>query len=1298
MARKRLPLLVLAALVTLGAAYFILYVGPRQDELVELDFRRLAAMTERIDMQLDTYRKVVANATKPPYAMPAPLVRVDKAPKPEEAEAEDVEITSNGRWFELRAGTLKARLRVEELVRPAFEQDPETFDKLILATSDGQILHQEGRKDIQLTTLTGLGIDQGKIPLLSRSTGLEEGNVSGRSYKIFVRPCSTPRGRLAAGRGAPEGWVVWALMASPQFHLRALQVSANWIILFVGVALLVLLALPFVKLLTIGEGARLRAIDGLLAGLCALIGLSVLTVLLLDLFVFKKLELKADEQLKNIAAKIRTSFLEELGATLATFAEVSKEARRSRQAYGSHNEAPAEMAEHTNFFWADENGEQIFKWTRKDEETPLISVRDRAYFRDALAGRYAFRPAGSGPAHRFALESVRSWTTGRDEVNIAMEDRGGTVLRDDGLELRSAVAALSTRMRSVHEAVLPQGFGFAVIDTAGKVLFHSDRRRMLQENFLEEAESQKLRALASAKRAGSDQVHYKGHRHKVYLEPVPELSWSVLAFREMAVLRATNVQIVTTALVCLVFYAALFFFLFSAVYMASSTRARWLWPMASRRGAYLQLAVFYVGCLIAHVELLREGDPVFLLVTGMLIPLLVLFVSYIKVRSVDKLLDGKQRAAIALVLMLLAICVVAGKDLHQEARTFALSSLVLGGLFLFLPPVTRLLGRWRTAPLRVLYLSTAALLLMALTVLPAASFFKLACDVPIENMVKRVQLTLMPALEDQSPQNDSAKDYAEIFFATKSEDLPEKRAQSDKYHFQVPRLLERLEGVFRFADAFFGMNPAVPKEKPYKNPHVPWLLERLEDIFPVYNESSRALARLSPDSVPEWRSLYWKHQEELLWLHRHAGPGTKRLHLRSTFPALRPQGTEWLRLGSGVLGLGLISLALVWLMAHNLMLLGASSPLWLNRRKLCLGPSVGPLVYVSSRPGRLHIPVRSDAAILDLAAAEKELEAGRALDSPAFTGRRLIVVKGFEHRIEDRSFNWAKLELLEALACDGRRRVVLLSTQDPYLCLASGFLCGGGDDPDREQKERARWGRLLARFSVVDLDGRPHDAKKLRERLQRIRKRLRARGGRLRLERIPWCLHVERCLQIIDEECSPTLRLQEIGLELLRSLHLGKTSRGELRKEILAQAERYYADLWCFLPEDEKLVLLQLAEEGLANPRNLRPLEKLIARGLVRRDPAPQVMNETFRLFVIGRAAREGVHQIEARREQESTWGQLRMPLTAALLGCVFFFGSTQQEMLKTTLSLMTVVAGALPHLLQLVGYLGAKAPVLPGR
>lgn len=1308
MARAKLPLVVLSILLALVAAYYFFHVSPRQEYLAELDFRRLGAMAERIDMALGTYRQVVANAAKSPGRLPRPLELVGPWPEAEPGEPW-VEIADaplpNGRWIRFQAGRLQARLRVEDLVRPALESD-DSFDKLFFATSEGQILYQAGPGKIELRTLAGLELKRSKAEDLWRSTALEDVVISGRKYKLFVQPCAT-----AGTQSEANGWMIGALMRTSRFQVRSFRISANLIILFCAFALLSLLALPFLKLLTIGAGGRLRAVDGLLAALCALVGLSVLMVLLLDRVVYAKLEDTADKQVKDLAWEIRKSFLEDLDSALQDLQTRQDKASRESRDAGSGAEPVPENR--IDFFWVDQDGEQILKWTHKDKETPLINVRDRLYFRDAIEGQLQSRPrlGKPGKPHEFALESVRSWTTGENVLEISMPVEEGRARDAAGLERRAAVAVLTTRAPSVHQAVLPPGFGFAVIDAAGTVLFHSDPRRMLQENFLEEAGSTRLRSRIANKRSGLERVLYMGRQHEVYAVPMPDLPWTVLTFRDKTLLRATNVQIVTTSLVFLTAYTMLFLLLFTLTYLASSTRARWLWPAVPRQGTYLHLAVFYAFCLGAYLLLLLEGEPVYLLLTGMLVPLLVLFVSYVKVSSDEQVFEPKQKVVAALVLAAAVALIGVGAirvryGLDPKVWIVSVAALGAGGAFLFHPSVTGLFRRRLIMPVRGAYLACAMLLLTVLTALPAASFFKLACDVPVESMVKNNQLKLMQQIEKELLRRHAEKEpadarYAGVFFETEPGRHCPKAERAARPQPGGNRQIRKAS----LHAARQGSPRALDDERPQESPHVQRLVEFQERLFPMYSADSSDLARLSQDGLAdrdEW-PWHWEHLKakrpqwtSVLRLHREAGSRGPALHLTSTFPSVKPALEDWGTLALGMLLLSVISLGLVSLMADKLMLLRSGPPLWLSRRRLSLWASTDNLFCVTRQPHQLRGGNRAGAGVVDLAAAEEDVLAGKVLESAALQGKRLVLVKRFEHRIDDRGFNWAKLELLEALLAGGGRRIVVLSEQDPHLCLASGLLCGGGEDPDCDRAERERWRLLLGRFVTINLDLRTRTARELPARLERARKRLFRMGGSFRLERASWKRHVEDCLRIVRAECSLTAQLEEIGMDLLSDLGPEDLEQARILDEIRTRAEGYYWTLWESLSDEEKVVLLQLADEGLANPKSLRPFENLVARGLVRRDPSPRLMNETFRQFVVRCAPREKVKKIEAAYEQESTWGRLRGPLAAGMTAALLFFGFTQRDAFNTTFAVISTFAGALPHLLQLVGYLASPKSALP--
>ena len=81
------------------------------------------------------------------------------------------------------------------------------------------------------------------------------------------------------------------------------------------------------------------------------------------------------------------------------------------------------------------------------------------------------------------------------------------------------MAAITIPMRSLIDPVLPPGFAFAVIDHAGKVLFHSDRQRWHEDFFVETDNNRRLRAQIAAHSAEHLNIRYWGSEHRAYLKP-----------------------------------------------------------------------------------------------------------------------------------------------------------------------------------------------------------------------------------------------------------------------------------------------------------------------------------------------------------------------------------------------------------------------------------------------------------------------------------------------------------------------------------------------------------------------------------------------------------------------------------------------------------------------------------------------------------------------------------------------------------------------------------------------------------
>jgi len=147
-----------------------------------------------------------------------------------------------------------------------------------------------------------------------------------------------------------------------------------------------------------------------------------------------------------------------------------------------------------------------------------------------------------------------------------------------------------------------------------------------------------------------------------------------------------------------------------------------------------------------------------------------------------------------------------------------------------------------------------------------------------------------------------------------------------------------------------------------------------------------------------------------------------------------------------------------------------------------------------------------------------------------------------------------------------------------------------------------------------------------------------------------------------------------------------EAERQHLLDEIGERAETYYAGLWASCNDDEKLVLYQLASNGLANGRNRRLLRRLMARGLVRRDPNLELFSETFRLYVLAAARREDVVTRARAEHGPSAWDTLRLPFFLIIVSFVLLLFATQKDLLTTTTALATALTTGLPVLMKLIG------------
>ena len=91
----------------------------------------------------------------------------------------------------------------------------------------------------------------------------------------------------------------------------------------------------------------------------------------------------------------------------------------------------------------------------------------------------------------------------------------------DAQDEASYAAVVTANLLSLDAPPLPAGYGFVLVNREGRVLYHSDRRLSLRENFFDElSQGARVRAMTYSGLEGPLTSRYRERPHQLYLHPL----------------------------------------------------------------------------------------------------------------------------------------------------------------------------------------------------------------------------------------------------------------------------------------------------------------------------------------------------------------------------------------------------------------------------------------------------------------------------------------------------------------------------------------------------------------------------------------------------------------------------------------------------------------------------------------------------------------------------------------------------------------------------------------------------------
>ncbi len=1246
---------------------------------------------------------LVGKAVFTPQPISAPQASVDPR---QEDDAFNIYIAYKGPEGQERGVSFRAVLRMEDLLRG---HRGDVFDDLFIASldksldksKDGRVIFQRATGELRLDELPPLNETSGKSaagqsdmpggssPPKVAASGVFPVRLGGTDYKLFIHPL---RLVLLGGTASNTEWALCALVTAARFRQESWAISNPLLLLFLFAFALVITGYPLLKLWGLGPTEQLGKADALLACVSVLMVSSLLTYFLLDVYAYRHLQKELDGQLREFAHNIQEHFAGELQQLCKMLNDMNhamapessgpkKEIiETSVLCQGKDCKRPAWIDDESPYFQntavVHPDGMQFAKWAIDKVSGPAISVRQRAYFQTINQGLGWRLPNNNDQL--FFLDSVLSWNTGDPQAVLAIPWMNHNQTQ--------GVSTVIAKLISLQQTVIPPGFGYAVIENSGKVMFHSEAR-LAQADFFQECDGDReLRSLVFARIDKVIDVRCAGRYFRLYTLPLEGLPWTMVTFKDWEPVQTANLELLSASLILGILYAVVFLF---PVLWLCFRRREWLWPDEQRS---LDYGILLLANLALIVGLVVKD---FLLVphhhapaAAFVIPPFALLLNCLKLKGAKPARWTEHPSFVlllALPILLLGLGWANGEVVTphgynlERSGCLSLALLMCAALaFVFFTPrsCVKTVETYSCRPeLRSgsSYLCMALSIVVLVSILPALAFFRSAHDNEMEVVVKHSQYRIARSFAERTQR--ISQEYQDV---PKPPDFIEKRLQADSDVY---------------TSFFYNTGPGEVLAT-VESDELHFFDRLMEVIRPLYSdagvETHELLRDASADSSAKWQPVQWRPvlQSDQTQPAPVAGielTASTNLQLFSSVPLLRWPNTLgcWLVLLLAAPVFLFSIYALLRWMAERIVLFGLRVPA-LSKIAVCdLGTvTENTLVLGTPHSGKSKLLARPDFFLVDLRLIASANSWDEALKQELPKDRAVIAIDHLEYEMRNPECNIRKLALLEKFLYSNRTLVVA-SIADPMdFPIATGTgekvddATGNQNTKDKKSGvvdsgshddsiDADRWAAFWSTFTRKTYAAKEESAANNEEALKQAVSQAKLRA--------PSAIALLR-------ECRSTERLRQIGIAISVAPGHDQFDVEQVIAEVLDRARAYYRALWATCSKEEKSALFDMARDGFANSKNCG-LHHLLERGLAVRKPELRCLNESFRRFVLETGLREGLPDLGA--DEWSHWKLIRSTLLFMLVGGGLVVYLTQPQLLNTSSAFIGAIAAGIPALLK---------------
>ncbi|MDT8323144.1 MAG: cache domain-containing protein [Bacteroidota bacterium] len=1321
--QKMLSMTLVLLFIAGGIFYYYQHIQRNRDHLTQHNLRHLGTIAtviqERIDafsaaagnldyIRTDTLTKdVVRSAFSVKTKVAFGSVEVEPGKVSDSIVDAEVRLSVH---LERRMVPLRISAKIDDLLDVNDIMSGAFTALLITDHSGSTVLFNSDPRRFHLTRLDSVGVNEKTRSFEAASLNSSSGaiHLAGREYRIYMQVMGQYR--------------ICALLDADRFETKARSVHGTFFIDAILVLLLLLIAVPLITLHFADYGERIRPLNVLINIGCIIVGAAIAVLLMADIIYGKyDADERDDAMLKALSDSIRTRVAGEFGTlrsmqdTLSQWIRTHEEPYQRRQIFPvcdstrattelDGNREVNHILRHYPYFeqlyWLDGSGTMIGHWTTALEVFDGVPLADRDYFVqvDEGASEWIFPHYTRATGEFMVAFSRESSDTFAVTGDSASEPEASET------ERVAKVAAVDFLPRTLVDVWLPAGFGYMIVDERGDVLFHSHTRRALHENLLLECNSTALRELIHQRRAGIVSVRYWEDEVRMFAAPMSvniDQSWYLVVYSEQDMLTDMKIgTVVTAGMLYLLFFLP--FITGFVVYVFVWDRHLGMLCFQQGMGSwYRRTTILVLAISLAVLTASLHTSNLYLaLIAAIVLPHIAYMFVFMSLdrRTHTAQKDGttplplriRRASAFALHLVCLVLLVWVIDRGFPESLILAsridapwwiipiLILFVLADVLLASPGRTR---KWRhfvemlrTSEKRTLpraldlqkddrplplarswYRTLLASLVILVGLVPSVIFYRVSADLHTVAYYRTQQHEFSLHAERRSDRVEKTYGERIVQYTTPGgagSDSVALRGVALRAESLRTLALEDASDLYLFEDSAYTVVDRYVRRTGYT------ISDRLlRVLMPPVNSNASRYRRYLSTGRGEVDSL------ACLFATTTRGD-TLRYVLPRAFSLLPASGGVLPLLLACALFLSLLYIVIGYgtrrIFYSDLDVARHISTTLAHENQLLLWTTAGDHEKIRLRlkaQGMGDAPVRMNEVNV------------RTLMLPGNTDIRsaeYIILDDFEYRFTDAAFNQKKLELLEYLLFSLSCRVCILCSVDPVYYFFES------DGSPESQLLRDRWTRVLNMF--VRSAPRVHYRRSAQD----------SACSPLRGQEALLLFAMRECALSGMERARKNLRTMIYRREL--------RNRDEIMQWISVHCRPLFQSLWMTCSRRERLILYRIAHDGFAPYRARKEIAGLLERGLLAKNPALCLFSACFHEYVKEAKTPGQIREWESR-EATGLWGNIKHPLLLGfvLIAAALFYANPAY--FDSTIAILTAMAGAIPLLLRVRGYLtGVKA------